>query len=513
MEKLQSHREAFMAAGVSRVFLAGLLLFFAAASVSRLPGRLVPRQAPDVSTEDHREDGVWNERAQRLGAPVFVPPWTPGEEAEYTRLLLLLRNVTGFFGRHEEDMIRIESSPPLGADGFRDAVCAGSDFADGRVVDDEFGPWAPFLDKDPIFRQKMWEAALLDRPEFRNLDIVRVVNGTISVRNRRERLGFYTSCRKNYSVIFEYLLGLARLHGATLPDVRFLFDCRDGASQRGIHFPFLVASKVPGVKSILVPNFQFALLLLPPTPETEPKPPVTNWESKEQKAIWRGKLYGSDLGVDEVLPLHHPRTSLIMHGEKHPDLLDAKCTLRSKNFVYHCPESHREILQKYCNDSNKLAWEDQIDRFKYMVSVDGYGAAFRVWRMLASGTTPMLPSNNVFVEHYYELLKPWVHFVPSPTWHIADAVLYLRENDALAKRMALNSLRFAYRNLSLRATLCYFWQIWARMAELQGGLDWEGMEKRYAGFLRQLQDQGELNAAVNGSDVQNMPFVALRELG
>lgn len=440
----------------------------------------------------------------RIGTPL-----SSAETAEYDALVALFRNSTAFFGRDEDELVDLKARAPLNY-GFRDALCVGTDFADKRVVDAEFGPWTAFLEREPEVKRQMWQAALEDRPEFENLDIIRIRRGRTFVRNRKERKRYWKNCRKNYGSVLEHLASLARAHGSTLPDIWLVMDCRDGNSRTDVHFPYLAASKLPGVKAILVPNFQYVQWLMRPAQAATQRATGTrtSWDSKIPKAVWRGTLGGYNLGVKEVLPLHHVRPSLLLHGRKHPDLVDAECTPRGRYFNYTFPEWDTEVQQRYCQWNHSLSWNDQIDRYKYMVSVDSFGAAFRVWRLLASGLTPMLPSDNTFLEHYYSLLEPWVHYVPSATWELDRGVRTLQNDDHLAKRIALNALRFARRNLSLRATFCYFHQVWTRMAELQEGVDWREMERWYGDYLARTN----ATPLVSGSDVRKKPFVSLREL-
>lgn len=451
------------------------------------------RDATRGISRDNSGHGVGNE------------PLTVDEEEEYDGLVALFRNATAYFSTDEEELkdLKVERSSGLRA--LESALCENTDFADGKTADDEFGPWTGFLHREKEARTKLWEAALVDRPEAPNLDIVRFVDGEFWVRNRAEKRGFWKNCRRNYAAILDVLASLAKKHGLFLPEIRIPIDCTDGTSHNGIHLPHFAPSKQPGVHSILLPNFQHVMWLMLPPPGAGRAPGSrTKWDTKEAKAIWRGTLGGNHLGLKDVLPLHHPRLSLLLHSTLHPNELDAKCTPRHATFVFGYPEWRESITAKYCV-KEKIPWEDQVDRFKYMVSVDGYGAAFRVWRIFASGVVPMLPSNNVYLEHYYGLLRPWVDYVPAPTWSLAESIQWLRENDHAAHRIALNALRFSKRNHSLKATLCYLLQLWTRLAELQEGLDWGKIERTFASRLDGV-------AAVNGTDQGKVPFVKVSEL-
>ncbi|KAI9018458.1 hypothetical protein DFJ74DRAFT_708628 [Hyaloraphidium curvatum] len=148
----------------------------------------------------------------------------------------------------------------------------------------------------------------------------------------------------------------------------------------------------------------------------------------------------------------------MQHSALHPLLLDAACDpVWNPGFAakFFTEETRDYILRGLCRNGSFLGQKEQADGFRYAVSVDGFGAAFRSFQVLSSGMTPLLPSDNQFEEHFYGLLKPWYHFVPTETWRLHEAVEYLRRHDAAARRIALRAMQFAKRNLRLRPTLLF----------------------------------------------------------
>ena len=185
------------------------------------------------------------------------------------------------------------------------------------------------------------------------------------------------------------------------------------------------------------------------------------WELRDAKAVWRGQLNFHPAGhpAGAVPELNQIRVVLVDQGIRHPELIDAVCGPRQLE--------HLAFLnRRYCRNNSAISMREQADRFRFALSVDGFGAAFRTFKVLSSGVTPMLPQDSQFVEHFYGRLIPWYEYVPTSTWALAAAVRFLREHDALARHIALNALRFAKRNLLLQPTLCYILLIWRRIAAL-----------------------------------------------
>ncbi len=81
----------------------------------------------------------------------------------------------------------------------------------------------------------------------------------------------------------------------------------------------------------------------------------------------------------------------------------------------------------------------------------------------------VLKQASPLVAYYYAALTPWVHYVPFYQYHTADileTVAALRANDAQAKAIAQNAYRFARLHLARPARLCYYRELFARMAPL-----------------------------------------------
>ncbi|KAI9018275.1 glycosyl transferase family 90-domain-containing protein [Hyaloraphidium curvatum] len=448
---------------------------------------------PDVAPDPLAEDGYPDSE------------WTAADSEEYELLRTLLRNATLAFGFDEPALYgNITGQTPgkaASADDLESFLCRGSDFEGGRHADSEFGAWINYASHERTLRQTLFREVMKENAD---IDLFRVVGNELSVRNCFKCTRGVQAGPK-YLPLLQRIIDMANASGIALPDVRILFECVDGASSLAPTYPITVASKAAGLKDILLPNFNFVIDLGRKRDAntwvgTEP------WEKRQAKAVWRGGMTGYDFGPNGIVPLQQIRVSVLHQGSTYPDLVDASCDLADPGMAVDIfsDEMKQHILHKYCRNSSFISLEDQANRFRYAVNVDGFAAAFRFFMVLSSGMTPMLPSDNVYREHYYALLKPWVHFVPSASWRLHEAVSFLRRRDGLARRIALRAMRFAARNLTLRPTLCYILQIWRRLAELQEGLDWEAIEEAYA---EALAARGGMPVVGNWTGGKQRPFV------
>ena len=102
------------------------------------------------------------------------------------------------------------------------------------------------------------------------------------------------------------------------------------------------------------------------------------------------------------------------------------------------------------------------------MSTDGWTASSKLEKYMLMGST-VLKQASPLVAYYYAALTPWVHYVPFYQYHTADileTVAALRANDAQAKAIAQNAYRFARLHLARPARLCYYRELFARMAPL-----------------------------------------------
>ncbi|KAI9018329.1 hypothetical protein DFJ74DRAFT_708542 [Hyaloraphidium curvatum] len=386
-------------------------------------------------------------------------------------------------------------------------ACDGSNFADGRLADYQFGSWANFRTAPKRLRQQLFRSTLVDNVD---LEIFRVVNGSLSVKNCHVDSGCLRGLNggRLYLPLLQFILDTARHAGVRLPDVRIMFFSTDGVGSVGQTHPIATASKVQGSKFLLFPNWEHAEKLLKAR-DRNAWVATSAWEERAPVAVFRGGLTGHDFGPAGFVPLQQIRVSVVRQGALYPDLIDAACDWNSPGLPARgfTPEMRANILDKYCKNGTFLSMQDAANRYRFQVSTDGFGAAFRTFAVLSSGAVPMLPRDGAFSEHYYPLLKPWVHYVPTESFRLHEAVSFLRLHDGLARRIAKAALAFSLSNLTLKGTFCYVLQIWMRLAELQEGLDWEAIELEFAAEMQDRRWPPMANATADTGGADARAFV------
>ena len=108
----------------------------------------------------------------------------------------------------------------------------------------------------------------------------------------------------------------------------------------------------------------------------------------------------------------------------------------------------------------------QVQRFKYIVNVDGHCAALRMRELLASDSVVLWVEFNE-VEWYYSLLQPFVHYIPvryfphmdDPLSDIVTKIEWANANPSEMARIIQNAHRFALQHFSEHGMTCYSVQL------------------------------------------------------
>jgi hypothetical protein len=96
------------------------------------------------------------------------------------------------------------------------------------------------------------------------------------------------------------------------------------------------------------------------------------------------------------------RLLLVLYSKKTPELVDAALT----NFFFFREE---EDLKKYGPTVKHTSLYDFFE-YKYLISIDGTVAAYRVPNLLA-GSSLLLKQKSQYYEHFYHLMEPGKHFI------------------------------------------------------------------------------------------------------
>uniref|UniRef100_A0A7S2CH12 Glycosyl transferase CAP10 domain-containing protein n=1 Tax=Alexandrium andersonii TaxID=327968 RepID=A0A7S2CH12_9DINO len=163
---------------------------------------------------------------------------------------------------------------------------------------------------------------------------------------------------------------------------------------------------------------------------------VTGWNSNEIGASWG---CGDHKGHMTSAYLGHPRMQLVTrfsHGE---------CGIDAG---FHTWGRHRSWVGARARDkvsewTKSEMTDEETATHKYVFVVGNNGYSDRSWRMFALGAVVLLVDDG-WKEFYFDLLQPWVHYVPiSPDMSDAcDKVQWARENPEKAEQIARNGREF-----------------------------------------------------------------------
>ena len=112
---------------------------------------------------------------------------------------------------------------------------------------------------------------------------------------------------------------------------------------------------------------------------------------------------------------------------------------------------------------------DEVEqaKFKYIVNVQNNGFADRLWRILALKVV-VLQEMHAFREFFYDMLIPWVHYVPIKTdlSDLCEKIQWAKDNDDKARIIAENAHEFVRNQLSLDNINLYVATLIHRIGEL-----------------------------------------------
>lgn len=96
-------------------------------------------------------------------------------------------------------------------------------------------------------------------------------------------------------------------------------------------------------------------------------------------------------------------------------------------------------------------------QYKYQINIDGTVAAYRMPYLLAGGSL-VLKQNSDFYEHFYNDLKPMVHYVPveQNLTDLVDQIQWAISHDEEVKKIADNGRKYALSHLMPKDILCYY---------------------------------------------------------
>ena len=130
------------------------------------------------------------------------------------------------------------------------------------------------------------------------------------------------------------------------------------------------------------------------------------WSGRQDLAYWRGSTTGGWYTLDNWKDFS--RSTLVRISKARPDILDASFVRCAQ-----CDPGVWDTMQKegLCESTETYPTDDILQRYKYLVDIDGNACSFRFIGMLRTGSVifKVQPAYNEFFD---TLLSPYVHYIP-----------------------------------------------------------------------------------------------------
>ncbi len=183
------------------------------------------------------------------------------------------------------------------------------------------------------------------------------------------------------------------------------------------------------------------------------EPKKTDWDSKIEKVIFRGKLTGCASEYDTNIRLKAAKL-----GKEFPELLDVGLV----NFNTRLKKAKGQPVSVFDPKEFDIELKDKITdsqklQFKYILNLDGNVSAFRLGSELASGSVLFLPESS-YKMWYSNQLIPYKHYIPiaKNLENLIDQVDWCKKNDNKCKKISENALKLHTKLFSKEKILKYF---------------------------------------------------------
>ena len=171
----------------------------------------------------------------------------------------------------------------------------------------------------------------------------------------------------------------------------------------------------------------------------------SDWDTKKQTAVFRGSL-------NRCTSVKDARLQSYILSQKHPEEIDSKIVGFSKHPLLFTKNNRDSIfrfkipLLENDGDNDNTHFMSLFDqtKYKYILHIDGFVAAWRMVYFLHSGSV-ILKVDSKWKEYYYDNLKPWIHYIPvkSDLSDLLHKINWCRLNDNKCRDIANNAKSFA----------------------------------------------------------------------
>lgn len=216
------------------------------------------------------------------------------------------------------------------------------------------------------------------------------------------------------------------------------------------------------------------------------------WILKKPMAIFRGSLTGNDQKITNT------RVQSRILSLKYPSYLDSVITNTFKYYMFEpgIGAIHTKIddTRLYNNEThidaknNIMSFEEQI-KYKYILHIDGFTAAWRLSKYMLSYSV-ILKVDSPWVEHFYNDLKPWVHYIPikSDLSDLIQRIAWCRENDDICETIAKNAFQYVIENITKEKMLDYIENVIKNEKDNFDSFDPKNVEPSFDIKLKEIPD-------------------------
>ena len=207
------------------------------------------------------------------------------------------------------------------------------------------------------------------------------------------------------------------------------------------HIPILGGSSQVGYWDVPIPNYDDVQIILGKDKNLV-NPELTNWEKKSQKAVFRGAPTGCGYTLETNMRLK-------LATMKSEDLDVGVITVKSNSIKFDPKEGMGQLdMTGRLKAVNRLSLDEQAG-FKYIVHIDGNVAAYRLLKMMTTGSL-ILKVKGPYILWVDHLLKNKQHYVEvkEDLSDLKEVMEWCKSHDSECKEIAKRGMDFANKALT-----------------------------------------------------------------
>lgn len=316
--------------------------------------------------------------------------------------------------------------------------------------------------------QQMITKTMSQDPEF--IAKICIKDGEITVYT------FPDMCRRDYCNPLHDVLNELNSY-VKLPDVEILYNI-DDAPCNWIHLianivppfsltrylaPVLAPTKHLNDKNVIaIPDSHTLMQMKDHLQEVKLGNTKYPWKLKSSKAFWRGATTG---GMYYPKTYHKfPRVKLVQLSKQYPEVLDAKFNVVQQDMSGYI----KPLFSRLGYIGERLTVSDHL-QYKYQILIDGNSAAWTRCHWQLHSNSIILKQDSEYVQWYYGLLKPYVHYIPFDyeCSDLIEKIQWAQDNDDKVQEIIKNANIVAENCLKYSDMLLYLYAVITSYAKLQ----------------------------------------------